>query len=371
VILDAIEARPLRIPFRGAFKHASAERAETQTVWVTARAGSGIGHGEGCPREYVTGESLDSALAFCERHAREWRAAIHGVDDIRAWIDRNAGEVDRNPAAWCAVELALLDLLGRVEGKSVEALLGLQALGGRFRYTAVLGDDIGEQFAAGLERYLAAGFQLFKVKLSGDGARDARKVAALNAAGVSPWSVRADANNLWPDAERALRDLGALDYAFFGLEEPLAAGDVNGMARLAETLRTRIVLDESVARAGQLDRLPGPASVWIVNLRVSKMAGLLRSLAMVRALRERGLNMIVGAQVGETSVLTRAALTVAAQGRDILVAQEGAFGTHLLAHDVTPVPLMFGAGGVLDVELAQLGPHGFGIDVVSGTSADL
>jgi hypothetical protein len=31
------------------------------------------------------------------------------------------------------------------------------------------------------------------------------------------------------------------------------------------------------------------------------------------------------------------------------VAQEGAFGTFLLTHDVCDPPLMFGAGGVLDV----------------------
>jgi len=44
--------------------------------------------------------------------------------------------------------------------------------------------------------------------------------------------------------------------------------------------------------------------------------------------------VIVGAHVGETSLLTRAALTVANSARDLLVAQEGAFGTHLLARDV-------------------------------------
>ena len=59
--------------------------------------------------------------------------------------------------------------------------------------------------------------------------------------------------------------------------------------------------------------------------------------------------MIVGAQVGETSLLTRAGLTVAHAAGDALVAQEGAFGTFLLERDVCDPPLMFGAGGVLDV----------------------
>ena len=73
--------------------------------------------------------------------------------------------------------------------------------------------------------------------------------------------------------------------------------------------------------------------------------------------------MIVGAHVGETSLLTRAALSVANAYRDILVAQEGAFGTHLLEHDVVDPPLMFGAGGVLDAAQLPTGP-GFGLKPV-------
>jgi hypothetical protein len=70
---------------------------------------------------------------------------------------------------------------------------------------------------------------------------------------------------------------------------------------------------------------------------------------------------VVAAQVGETSLLTRAALTVAAQARDLLVAQEGAFGTRLLAEDVCEEPLMFGPAGRL--ELPDPAAPGLGLDV--------
>ena len=53
--------------------------------------------------------------------------------------------------------------------------------------------------------------------------------------------------------------------------------------------------------------------------------------------------------VSETSLLTRAALTVAQAAGPALVAQEGAFGTRLLERDLCDPPLMFGTGGVLDV----------------------
>jgi L-alanine-DL-glutamate epimerase-like enolase superfamily enzyme len=92
------------------------------------------------------------------------------------------------------------------------------------------------------------------------------------------------------------------------------------------------------------------------------MGGLLRSLAVAQRCRERGIAMIVGAQVGETSLLTRAALIVAQAARDIVVAQEGAFGTMLLESDAVQPMLMFGAAGELDVNSLRLEElPGFGL----------
>jgi L-alanine-DL-glutamate epimerase-like enolase superfamily enzyme len=311
----------------------------------------------------VTGEGLESAAAFFSSHSDEWLDAIGDVETLRAWTAGHAGEIDGNPAAWCAVELALLDSFARGEQRSVESLLGLPELAGRFRYTAVLGDAEPAQFEAQLKHYLKAGLTVFKVKLSADPVRDALKVRTLADAGVASDAVRADANNLWDSADAALAHLSKLPAGFAALEEPLRARDWRGMERLWRELGTRIVLDESVLGPADLDQLGGRADTWIVNLRVSKMGGLLRSLAMLPELRRRGIGLIIGAQVGETSVLTRAALTVACAGRDMLLAQEGAFGTHLLARDVVDPPLMFGAGGVLDTIEAALPEPGFGLGI--------
>ena len=75
--------------------------------------------------------------------------------------------------------------------------------------------------------------------------------------------------------------------------------------------------------------------------------GLCRSLALTEDLAQRGIGVIVGAQVGETSLLTRAGLTIAHMAADNLHAMEGGFGTHLLQRDLTSPCLMFGDGGLL------------------------
>ena len=363
--IASITARTLAIPFNVAFRHASAERKAMQSLWVEVRAQDGTtGYGEGCPREYVTSESLASAESFVNAHVADWTGTIRDIETLTGWAGHHREDIDASPAAWAAVELALLDLIGKCAGKSVELLLGLPALSGTFRYTAVLGDAGPAQFAAQLAHYRKTGFDTFKIKLSGEPERDRAKADALAASNIPPQSVRADANNLWRSSDAAIDAIAALRFPFYALEEPLPAGDYEGMNRLAGTLQTRIILDESLLRSDQLDRLPGPPDRWIANVRISKMGGVLRSLELVRALRERGLRLIVGAHVGETSVLTRAALTVAHSARDILVAQEGAFGTHLLAHDVVEPPLMFGAGGMLDSATLDADAPGFGLATV-------
>jgi L-alanine-DL-glutamate epimerase-like enolase superfamily enzyme len=365
MILQSIEGSELAIPFKGAFKHASAERHAMQSLWVTVTDANGErGYGEGCPREYVTGESISSALAFVERHQADWMANIQDVRTLRHWVEKREIEIDAHPAAWAAVELAFLDLFGKLQHVPVERILEVAELRGRFQYTAVIGDGPLEQFAAQLRQFLRAGFKAFKIKLAPDMQANREKVKALLDAGIAGGAVRADANNLWRDPKTCVADLQSLQFQFVALEEPLQPGEFNGMAHIATALRTSIILDESVSQLDHLVQIPSPPRQWIINCRVSKMGGLLRSLELLQALEGRGFGVIVGAHVGETSVLTRAALTLAQVAGDRLIAQEGAFGTHLLVRDVAEPPLMFGAGGVIDLTQSDLASRpGLGLNV--------
>ena len=360
--IEALSARPLRIAFKQAFQHSNASRDAMQSVWVEASDSSGYtGYGEGCPREYVSGESLTSALTFITERSHQWCQGITDVHSLRDWVHSHRELVDQHPAAWTAVELALLDLFAKSSQQTVEDLLQLPPLTGCFRYSAVIGDGPQDLFVAMLKRYRQAGFDDFKIKLSGDLERDRGKVAALNAAGIPSHRVRGDANNLWSGAKQALAHLKALAYPFNALEEPLKAGDYCGLAEVGAAGEWAVVLDESLLRIEQLSQLTS-GTRWVINLRVSKMGGLLRSLQLLHHAREANLPIIIGAHVGETSLMTRAALVVANVAHGQLLAQEGGAGTHLLAHDIVEPPIMFANNGVLDSSELKLVPRaGFGL----------
>ncbi len=370
MILHSLEARRIEIPFRIPFEHTSATRNATEGLWVEARSeGDGVGYGEGCPRRYVTGEDMATAASFFTKHRNTLIKRLHALEDLRQWTAEQRQALDENPAAWCAIELALLDLLAREAGLSVEALLGARELRGEYRYSAVVGSGHLDRLRETVQKYRQLGFTDFKVKLTGDVGRDREALGEVRGGRDSQdLRVRADFNNAFQDESQAAAYLDELNVPLFALEEPLAANQIPALARLAERAATPIILDESLLRREQLDALPGPPELWIVNLRVSKMGGLLRSLELLETARARGIRVIVGAQVGETSLLTRAGLAVAEQACDILVAQEGAIGRHLLMDDVCDPSYQFGFGGVLKAETAKGSGVGLGIDLAAEPS---
>ena len=339
----------LSIPFKVKFRHASAERAETSSLWVEAVSESGlIGYGESCPRSYVTGETIASVQQFFLQHQNAICNEITSLHTLRAWMTTYQNVLDSNPAAWCAIELSILDLLAKQENKTIEQFLNLPALHGSFQYSAVLGDANIDTFKLTADQYIQQGFTDFKLKLSGDIERDKEKIAVMRQLANKGVRVRVDANNLWQSADEAIRFLQALNFPFFAIEEPLQVNAYAELSMIANSLNCKIILDESFLHIEQFDALQASPQHWLINLRISKMGGLLRSLAIIESARALGIGLIIGAQVGETSLLTRCGLTAAQSASDILVAQEGAFGTHLLESDICTPPLMFAKAGLLD-----------------------
>lgn len=358
----------IAIPFKVAVKHASATRTCTESILVEAHSRDGeIGYGEGCPRAYVTGETMKSCEEFFSRHSKDLQVSVSGIDSLKAWTQKAKPDIDRNPAAWCAIELALLDLIGKVQRECVEAMLRLPLLGRSYCYSAILGDADVSVLKGQLARYRRMGLSDFKLKISGDLKRDQDKFDLLS---EEPVRVRLDANNAWASPAEAIRYLRSIDLPVLAVEEPLHQRSYPDLRAIADATNMRVILDESFTRCEQFGVLAPPFDPWIINIRVSKMGGLMRSLDVAERAAGLGIPLVIGAHVGETSLLARAALTVATAARESVLAQEGAFGTYLLQRDICAPALMFGHGGQLDPKLlTTLGGKGFGLSMLETTHA--
>jgi L-alanine-DL-glutamate epimerase-like enolase superfamily enzyme len=350
----------LPIPFRTRFAHAAATRAHAENILVLARDSEGrIGLGEGCPRTYVTGESVATALEFMRRHAAEFEDALDSPERLAAWTDGNREEIDANPSAFCAAELALLDLFAQQRAQSLEGLLGLPREDTAIVTSAIYGSGGAAKFLIQAALFAANGMRDTKLKLTGRPKHDGARAALLSFIG----RVRLDANNLWPDCESALCGLHFAARHAWAIEEPLRARDWAGMARLSQRTGLSIIADESVTRCADLDALPRETQI-VLNLRVSKLGGLRRTLAMLDRAAAQNLPVIVGAHVGETSILARAGLVAAKAAGKALIAYEGCYGTHLLEWDTTRPSLRFGWQGKIAFRENGLGPLGAGLSSV-------
>ena len=231
-------------------------------------------------------------------------------------------------------------------------------------YTAVVGDSPYLVYRMLARRYKQNKFTDFKIKLSGNLAKDQHKLRLWKRRDHSHFRVRLDANNLWSDLKRSEAYLRSLSSVFWAVEEPLQPKEFQSLETLASTLGTKIILDESLTTIEDMQNLSGES--WVCNLRVSKLGGLIRTMAIAESAAKQTIPVIIGSHVGETSLLTRAAIAIVQFVANAQLATEGAFGTHLLKEDMCTEAIQFDETGRVSLaNLPCLSRSGSGLSVMT------
>lgn len=350
--IERFEIYCVGLPFRRPFAHAAAVRSSSSSLFVKCIAETGAaGFGECLPREYVTGETRDGAFSLLRdrvlprllgRDFSSMEEVIAFLEECdgkapRAWVDADLPQA----AAWCAVDLALLDTFGRVFEEPVR-LAGGGDLPPALRYSPVVSAGRGAAHAAMLLRIRLYGIRQVKLKVGRDaGGGDLRVARWVLGSGCD---IRVDANMAWSvgDALRAMRELSRFGVRSF--EQPVAAGDVAGLARLVRETGLGVMADESMSDRASLERLIAERACTGVNVRISKCGGLVASYGLCRRALGAGLDLQVGCQVGESSLLSAAQLALVRAAKTVSYA-EGCFGLLLLREDPCDPVLRFGYGG--------------------------
>ncbi len=336
------------LPFKNPFKHSAAERSTSNSVFVRCRLDDGtVGHGETLPREYVTGESRDSTFAMLRDEVlpRLVGRRFDGHEAVVAWLEGCDGRPpvewvtpDRPAtAAWAAVDLALLDAFGRSFDR--RAFDGLPS---KLHYSGVVSSDRGMALAKSALKMRI--FSLRAIKLKVDASTPPNAVRLARWIFGSGADLRADANMAW-NAEEAIATMPRFArYGVCSFEQPLAAEDLDGAARVVSETGLGVMADESLNDAASLERLIERRACTAVNVRVAKCGGLIASRTRCRRALEAGLVVQVGCQVGESSLLSSAHLALLSEVPEVKWA-EGCFGLFLLREDPASPVLQFGRSG--------------------------
>jgi len=361
------EVFTLDLPFRHTFKHAAKQRRSSESLVLKCFTSSrGIGFGETLPRTYVTGESLEDTYGFLADLILPHLVGLKfsKLDEVIGFLEECDGEPPPHradiqqvrTAAWCAVDLALLDAFSKAFAEQIALNIGLD-VPGSLRYSAVVSGVNGWNSLKTLVKVRAYGFKHVKLKV--DRANHLKPVRLARRILGRACDIRIDANMDWTleMARRIIPELTTLGVRSF--EQPLPRGDLNGAARLVKETGSTIMADESFNNCSSLKTLINRHACNAVNVRLSKCGGLIASLARCKQAEKAGIEVQVGCQVGETSLLSAAQLTLLAAYHKVRYV-EGAFGKLLLQHDPCYPVLQFGYGGRPP---ARPSGYGFGIEL--------
>ncbi|HEX3241021.1 MAG TPA: mandelate racemase/muconate lactonizing enzyme family protein [Solirubrobacterales bacterium] len=253
--LAALEVVPYALRFRRPYVTARGELARREMALLRLRDGEGrVGHGEAVPLSLRGGTTITAVV-------RELESLGSGELDSDA-VAANAAAL--SAPARCAVVTALDDLIRQAEGNPSGSEAPRFA---RCNATLVSGEPAA--VAADAERWAAAGFSTFKLKLgAGD---DVGQVQAVREV-IDPIArIRVDANGSW-SVEEAKRILGAIEpFDVELVEQPVAT--LEEMAQLNADTPIPIAADESVASRAEAERARELGACTIVGVKLSKVGG--------------------------------------------------------------------------------------------------
>lgn len=352
----------VQIPLKTKIRHASHTRHMTDSVIVRCVLSDGTqGWGEGLPREYVTGETIDSAFELL--HATPLsqcfgsdidcpQSAIDVCESFELTRPRHDPRNCFGNSIRCAVELSVLDAVCRAVGVPLSEITskygpaaGIRKTQDRVRYSAVItsSSPLKQRIKSLLIRL--HGFHQTKVKVGVQGVDDEASLRRIRRLVGAEMDIRIDANEAWTCENLAANFERLAAFGITSIEQPVHHDQVDGLSALRPNLSAPIMLDESLCSLADGQRAIEHGTCDLFNIRISKCGGFLNSLRIAATAHQAGLGYQLGCQVGETGILSAAGRHWASSVGGIRYL-EGSYDSFLVKERLTRENLTFGRRGL-------------------------
>lgn len=348
--IDQITLHHLRMPLVAPFETSFGRSTERDCILVLVASEGFVGYGE-CVADRNPGYAYETAGTAWHVLTDFLCPAILGqdVDGPAAYRAKVAG-VRGHPMAKAGLEMALWDLVGKREGRSLRDLLG------GVRERVDVGVSVGLQTSPAdlvktVGRYLEQGYRRIKIKIKpGRDVEDARAVRAA----FPTVRLQVDANSAYTlDTARALLPLDDLDLLL--IEQPLSEDDIWDHRRLQAQLRTPICLDESILTARHARQAIEMEACRVINIKAGRVGGLTEAVAVHDTCRARDIPVWCGGML-ETGVGRAANLALASLPNFVLPADLSASDRYY-TRDITAERFTLNPNSTIDV------PSGSGLGV--------
>ncbi|MFC7325543.1 dipeptide epimerase [Halorubrum rutilum] len=294
------EFERVSLPLQDPFTIARGTQTEAENVIVRIADEAGMtGVGGAAPSAHY-GETA----ATVEAVLPELLSIVEAVDDphaIREVESRMASAIGDNPAARAAVSIAVHDLAAKRLGVPLYRLWGLDpSTAPATSYTVGLDETerVREKAAAAVE----AGYPILKVKLGTD--RDRELIDAVREAAPDA-RLRVDANEAWTPREAVEKSAWLADRDVEFVEQPVPAGDPEGLRFVYERSALPIAADESCVTLSDVPAIADRCD--IANLKLMKTGGVSEARRMIAAARAHGLEVMCGCMIESNASIAAAA----------------------------------------------------------------
>lgn len=305
--IQSLTLTHLSMPLVSPFETSFGRTTERECILVTLQSEGLTGYGE-CVADRDPGYSYETT-GTAWHIIKEFIAPLILGQEVKDAADfqRRVAGIRGHHLAKAGIEMAMWDLCGKREGKSLRELFGGQ------RGKVAVGVSVGLQespeiLVQTVEKYLAKGYRRVKIKIKPG--RDVGDATAVRQA-FPDLELQVDANSAYTlETAQSLKPLDQLNLLL--IEQPLFEDDIWDHHKLQQQFRTSLCLDESILSARHARYALEMDACRIINIKAGRVGGLSEAIAIHDLCRERGVPVWCGGMletgVGRASNLALASL---------------------------------------------------------------
>jgi O-succinylbenzoate synthase len=296
MIFSKITLYSLNMPLVSHFETSFGRIYDRECVLVKIESEGLVGWGE-CAADRDPGYSYETTGTVMHILKDFALPMLVGQDVVDAAdFQRRIGQIRGHHLAKAGIEMALWDLLGKRDGKSLKEMLG------GVKSSVDVGVSVGLQDTTAdlvkvVDGYVAKGYRRIKIKIKPG--RDVSEAEAVRKA-YPQIKLQVDANSAYSlKSARVLKPLDDLNLLL--IEQPLFEDDIWDHRLLQKQLRTPICLDESVISPRHARYAIEMEACRIINIKPGRVGGLSQGVEIHEMCQKIGMPVWCGGML-ETGI---------------------------------------------------------------------
>ncbi|MGZ9584885.1 mandelate racemase/muconate lactonizing enzyme family protein [Paenibacillus marinisediminis] len=312
--VQKVEAFPLMLPMKRSFAISGGTVGDVSQgaphIYVKVTAENGLsGWGEARPSHRWSYETLETVVSTIRHYLGPALVGkpVHDLQGMHRAMNSMiaAGVSGGQPIAKAAVDMALHDLIGKLDNKSLPELWyaeGKSSIELSYLITTREPEEAGSMARHAKEK----GYTALDVKIGLNPSQDVAVLEAVKAEAPELY-FRVDANQAYdlPQALRIVKEMARIGVDVF--EQPLKANNLLGHAELRRRSDVPIALDESIWSASDMMQAIRLEACDTIVIKLTKMGGLMPAKLCGELAREAGLGLLGGGLTESSIGLTASA----------------------------------------------------------------